>query len=241
MKRIVALILALILCFSLCACGGDTQKEETTKPELSMEEQLQGEWWCLNYQFDMGKVIDFENGEWSWSSPNGTITHKTTINDKEEVTEYKVHGLGDIFVMVSGDRTYVHRNTYEANPDDFATKEIEITTDNWKDYYQIYTHTSETFDVFGEKTGEEVSYSIGLKHVYSSRVLYGKSEVKFRFGDTDIVGDSVYKFGFDQYKYKIEDPTELPDATRVEGKITILDFQQANKDCKIFAVPFNYH
>lgn len=98
MKKVLALILALALCVSLCACGKTTdeygnivdkstakpnksQKSDTSMeviaeaepeqeedPLLEVEALLQGSWECYNEEHGFGEIFVFDNGQLKYTS-----------------------------------------------------------------------------------------------------------------------------------------------------------------------------
>lgn len=228
MKRFIALILAVLMCLSLCACGGGTKESETTLSEQeSLENELRGHWWCLNRNFDMGKDVSFDDGKWSYSAEKGTLTQLNEL-DVEDAKEYKVINHQGVYIMV-GDITYVHNSSYESNKEAFeaSTKTIELTKDNWTEYFQLYTGVREKFDKWGEKTGEETYYHYALKQVYYTRHLYGKSQIKLRAtisGSTnDFKGDSIGGLTIDYLNNELP-PIEEVEVEKLEGTLTYIDF-----------------
>lgn len=70
MKKALSLILALVLCLSLCACGGGEQNSETQAPEKTPETSILGKWFdvsdevnSLQFNEDKSAVMTTHGGE----------------------------------------------------------------------------------------------------------------------------------------------------------------------------------
>ena len=120
MKKVLSLILALVMCLSLCACGKGSQDAQSQMPNI------------------------FE------TSP----TLGGTCNDNTPPTE-------EPLIILDPKEGYYLIN--ESRFDEL-TETVELTTENWMEYLEVWSYTQETVqkDAFGEIVSIETCTSYYL-------------------------------------------------------------------------------
>lgn len=198
MKKALSLILALILCLSLCACGGgnntsDTQNkdnadispnENNNQADLgnsntsvsenpdSAEFLFWKQWTCYNLP-EFTTLFFYEDGSANYFS-EGENCNWTLQDDILEITGSKY--CSDTYKVIhSNGNYYLIGNTYTLIENyDLPTEEVAITTENWKDFFEIVEITSEyqEKDQFGDPVGEVITETrtfLQLKPEYAYR------------------------------------------------------------------------
>ena len=103
MKKIIALVLALILCLGLCACGssnvesdGATNKQDDTATTDTVAQEYVGEWKANVLKSNMGDVKTYEVAVIMLNT-DGTATYKgkaVTWEYKDNTIHLAVAGAG---------------------------------------------------------------------------------------------------------------------------------------------------
>ena len=119
MKKKLVLILATLVCISLCACGGSVKNQQLEKAEEDLLSQLTEE----QSRNDMDNVYK--------PSIKQEESGKEIVISKEELETYSEY--------------------------------IELTTENWNDYFEIVDEEFINKDIFGEETGRDILTFITLK------------------------------------------------------------------------------
>ena len=206
MKKLLALLLAAVMCLSLAACGGgetsntndnnetlgnnsatngtvgDTGNNNTENSAPNYKEILCGKIWnLLNYKYDFtsfgfnedGTCV-YHNAKWELSDNIVKITSDEETSNA--FNEYSIVESNDIYFLVSD--CYVY---YLGERSSLPIKKVEITSENWNEYFEIITDTIEEFDQFGEKTGEYTTNYLSLKEEYVSAFFPYESELLIRY------------------------------------------------------------
>ena len=242
MKKALSLLLALVLCLSLCACGSGTvspaedKSENTGDTAEKLEDKLAGMWYCLNFEYDFGLCLNADGTEdyynLNWTVSGDTVTF-TRIDDagKEHTHTYQLHCINGQYLMVGEGATYYHDSPNSAT-DALTFTPIELTVNNWQEYFEYQTHTTVQKDQFGEVTGESTAYFVRLKPEYYQRLQVNKSKVLIRYTTSDIndnldtacesqMCDTICFYGW----YLSSDPAEFPvEMVRIEGNISLANF-----------------
>lgn len=239
MKKYIALLLALAVALCLCACDKDSvpptggkKPSESPAPEKTLEEKLLGTWDCINHDTENNLCLELNDAAWMVSGDVVTVT-ETKENGTTETEEYKLHCLDGWYIMVGQYKTYAQVAYDKNDPLLFTT--IQITADNWQEYFELGSYTFTQFDAFGDPVGEYVSYHLRLKAEYLQRLLFDESEVTMRYAQqkkngqttiTDLLCTTRGTSGNDFFYYGIyvEDPAEYSfEMVRVQGSICLVN------------------
>lgn len=172
MRKMLCLLLAFILCLSLCACG------ETEKPD--------------------------------GDSTTGDMTPDEGTNETK----------GEAMVLRDEENGYSFINQARFHE---LVEEVELTTENWLDYLEVYSYTEEKVekDAFGEIVSTDTStyYTLGAKNnrYYHLRrfVIEWKDKAT---GELEIhEGEIVEKENFDLEQYE---------CTRIKGTLYLIDIPE---------------
>ena len=127
MKKAVSLILALVMCLSLCACGGGSVEPTTEKsPEITaVEEAILGQWvnkdnpiYGFLFTEDNGGVSTDPDREapitWFFDAEaDAYVIIPEGAGENDEVPSIRLEVVDDILCFQLGDYTYVNSETYE--------------------------------------------------------------------------------------------------------------------------------
>lgn len=231
MKKILALLLAAVICLSLVACGGgetpntndnnetpgnnsatngavgdtgnnntvgDASNNNTESNAPNYTEILCGKIWSLlNYKYDFISLgfnedgtCEYYNAKWELSDNIVKITSDEETSNA--FNEYSIVESNGIYFLVSD--CYVY---YCGDRSSLPIKKVEITSENWNEYFEIITDTIEEYDQFGEKTNEYTRNYFSLKAEYVNSFSPYDSELLIRFsasGDSEIDdrGDGIW-------------------------------------------------
>ena len=208
MKKILIVLLASVMCLSLFACGneiapeikddGTTQQEEQIgsnnsdkitndnddKSETNLKSVLMnmGAYWSYVNCPTMGHGFS-ENGTVSGPDGNGTwelVDNIVTVTLEGKAPEaYEIKNINGAYYLAGE-----HDMLYGVNtmPDDIPFKEVEITLENWQEYFEFASATKEITDVFGQPTGElEKVNCLKLKDEYFKEFVRHNSDVRMKF------------------------------------------------------------
>ena len=258
MKKALSLLLALVLCLSLCACGGgntdttnptngeasnpntDTNTSTDNTTENNAEQVVDYTSILCNDTFwsqinGMGMLYFNTDGttgtskSGTWSVDGNTLTLTTKAGNKE-IDEIKI--INDVCFLI-GD-TYTYRDP-RPNKNNYPVKSVEITMDNWQEYFEFATKTRETvvYDVFGEPTGEVEVYEIkvlAVKDEHFCALLPGRSEVALRYSiggeeqeaklDDICEGNGIFYFGISNITNEEDTPFEM---IKIQGTLCFVD------------------
>ena len=196
MKKAVSLILALALCLSLCACGGGgnstdtpTTTDEATETNISnplLDVMNDRTWYFL--QFNDSEMLTSSDGTcvkdsffWkgTWQLDNDTITmvmgDSTTLGYPPKTMQFKLIEHNGVYFLIGED------GTLSSVPlDNLTTKTVDMTLENWENYFEITTYSHEVKDMFGEVQETEKRALIKIKDEYLNKLVVPKSQVLFR-------------------------------------------------------------
>ena len=220
MKKAISLLLALVMCLSLCACGGgetpnsnndtfdnnsatngtggdttnnstvgETNDNNTESNTPDYKEILCGKIWSLlNYKYDFSSFGFNEDGTCAYHNAKWELCDNIVkITSDEETSnafnEYSIVESNGLYFLVSD--CYVY---YLGDHSSLTIQKVEITSENWNEYFEIITDTIEEYDQFGEKTNEYTRNYFCLKEEYIHSFSPYDSELLIRFsgaGDSD--------------------------------------------------------
>ena len=203
MKKLLALLLAAVMCFSLAACGGnkpantETNLEshgnitadgnnedsttEVTTEQIDYKTILMngGAFWSYTNHTYMTAFCEdstTKNPDGVWAL-NGNIV-ECTLDDGSTAT-YEIKELNGLYYLV-GERDIMYGGNII--PSEIPAKSVEITLDNWQEYFELGSASCEVIDQFGEPTGEtNTSHFLRLKDEYYRYLIESNSEVLLRF------------------------------------------------------------
>ena len=256
MKKALSLILALVLCLSLCACGGGNKPANTeTNPKNpeniatdSSNENNTTE--ATNTQIDYKAILINGSAFWGYTnhsymtafcedgttlSPDGTWVLdgnvvKCTWNNGSADT-YEIKELKGVYYLV-GERDTMYSDI-QIHYSEIPARSVEITLDNWQEYFEFGTGSCEVLDQFGEPTGEtRSSHFLRLKDEYYRYLIESGSEVLLRFyingNERDRKLNGTYSdktihtwyFGFDGVEVGETDVFEM---IKIQGTLYFID------------------
>lgn len=169
---------------------GDANNNNTESNAPNYTEILCGKIWnLLNYKYDFYSLgfnedgtCEYYNAKWELSD---NIVKITSDEDTSNAfNEYSIVESNGIYFLVSD--CYVY---YLGDRSSLPIKKVEITSENWNEYFEIITDTIEEYDQFGEKTNEYTRNYFSLKKEYVNSFFPYDSELLIRFsgsGDSEI-------------------------------------------------------
>ena len=210
-KKIFALLLAVLLCLSLFACGekvpvddsGNGQQENNEQQQPTLEEILcTGEWYYLGLRTPGGLVFD-EDGTIS----GGTWTLRDTTLDcvwkSGTTTQFELRNIKGAYFMTDEDGITLYN--YSTKPADWYSLGlmiVDVRCSSWEDHLEVVC-------VDGQ-------YRLQLKKQYMQALLANpdnNSYLEITYSQGSRQGVQV-KMTFDAgpngYYIEIENPAEVP-------------------------------
>lgn len=246
MKKILVMLLLVSMSFSTVACGGNdsvTNHESTNAVNQENNENTSN-------NSDSESYIDYEeillaDGDF-WEGLHGFPLHPicfledyTCINDMVEIgtwkltgttvtiledditTSYEIKDVNGEYLLV-GDYDIFY-NLSNADEIDIPIKEVEVTIDNWQDYFEVCSYSTE----YGEK------YRLKLRDEYFKKFIYNLrldiiSYTNLQYEISDIEMEYGY-LSFDENSGPVYFGCEVdePDfeMTKIQGTLYFIDIE----------------
>lgn len=196
MKKLIALLLAAIMCFSLVACGGgetsntDSNNEpqtsgNTDNGETELLTYIYGEWKPLlkhdeavltSVSISEEKIIDIDNSSFSWEldyiKDSGARFNVLENESKVGYFELIISENADIELrlnMDAFDNTYYPDGTVILYKPSYY-EVISVNAENVYEYFELQDFWTESRNAFGELTNVRIDTSLVLKEQYYSRL-----------------------------------------------------------------------
>lgn len=240
MKQITALLLAILLCISMTACGGGDESAPETKPAGSaptnnagtdsgadenvdpnveaVKAALVGTWLPDGYgenqetaellKFNEDGTVEMLGATYTWEVKSAGAQDSARIalydgetcfyNAKYSVKDGVCNHLSLESVKGSGDKYKLEKIGYHREAD---YKVIEITLENYKDYFEVKEFVSETKDAFGDRTKIAIHTGIVLKEEFgkvAATLSHTALEYTFDRNDYEVTADKTtgeYNYG----------------------------------------------
>ena len=195
MRKVLSLILALVLCFGLCACGGEnttennqiTENQEDTLTETNGDNTFlsvvrEQHWYTLASESELVTLSDgtcetnyLWFGKWQLEDDIITMEMEESLFGPAKTMQFKIKECNDVYFLI-GDC-----GTFSSLPiDALPKKTIDITLENWADYFELSITPYEWKDAFGEVTSKTQYLSIKLKEEYITSCVLYESQAIFR-------------------------------------------------------------
>lgn len=235
MKKFFAFVLVLVMCLSVSACSVSVNMEQDSgndnarnSTEVNFEELLLncGVYWG-RVNRNMVGVAFLSDGttiapEGTWQLDGDTVN---CVWVDGGTASYVFRELNGVYYLV-GDDMVMYSDMYVV-PNEIPSKAVEITLDNWQEYFE-FTHESEkVFDQFGDATGEiRENYYLELKPEYDRLLVGRNSEVLIRYTqngderDACLRGWTIDYFGEHNIRNDAEHVFEM---IKVEGTLYFID------------------
>lgn len=193
MKRLIALLLAIALCLCLAACGGGDKSSATgdkpsangdkpgqtqgNDPAAGIKEDLLGRW--LPHGYTRGensdKLADFREdgtvviGEktLTWEIVEDSVIYINDGEDRLYLAEFTAAEDGQpSFLRLYRYKTATTTSVWCEYYKESDYTKLEITAENWQDYFEVQEFSTLVKDAFGEITKIEVYRAFALKDSY---------------------------------------------------------------------------
>ena len=188
MKRLIALLLAMALCLCLAACGGgdkpsaDGDKPNQTQgndPAAGIKKSLAGKW--LPHGYTRGensdKLADFREdgtvviGEktLTWEIVEDSVIYINDGEDRLYQAEFTAAEEGQpSFLRLHRFKTATTTTVWCEYYKESDYTKLEITAENWQDYFEVQEFPTLVKDSFGEVSKIEVYRALVLKESYGA-------------------------------------------------------------------------
>ncbi len=186
MKKIFALILAVVMCCSLAACGGDdtqnngenVQQEQTDNKndkEINIKKvNVVGAWMNVASTSHGMKMVLSEDGkgyvtlveeneDLTWERIDDD-TLSVTANGKELLFEI---GASDGIVELIWKGTFSRYTMVSEADYNNMIEAVEITAENWQEYFEVKPYAEPRKDDFGDVTDVTIGAALVLKDKYA--------------------------------------------------------------------------
>lgn len=189
MKRIMIVLLAIVILLSCVACDNNSPKDGDNDTKIVSE--YMGEWKAnslksrdndeitykvatITLQEDGTCIYKGESAKWEYVAElnqfiftldrNGVSgTLEIAEENGKTVLKYNTEIYYRPTDFIAKEKEYINvGNTYSCK------KEIEITLDNWDQYFEIVENTDWRKNAFGEAENLNISYSFKLKDEYQT-------------------------------------------------------------------------
>ena len=212
MKKIFVMLLAMLLCLSLVACGGKEPTGNTgDDPEeelLTMEGLLcTGEWYYMNMLINVGMIFEADGtiGGGTWTL-NGTVLD--CVWKDGSTTRFEIREVNGVHFMTDEEGITVYHGMSKPDWNAFGLMPIQVRQDHL-----------EVVLVNGE-------YHLQLKKQYMQAMYVHREscyvDICYSQGDTQNVQKQLM-FDFSNYYIKIENPNDVPlEITDCTGVIYVL-------------------
>lgn len=235
MKKMFALVLVVVMCLSVCACSvsanrgqdsGDDNSGNGSAVDLEKLLLNGGAFWCRanRHMVGVGFLSDGTTvePEGTWQLDGDTVN---CVWAEGGTASYVFRELNGVYYLV-GDDMVMFSDAYVV-PDEIPSRAVEITLDNWQEYFAFTHETEEVLDQFGDATGEiRENYYLELKPEYDRLLVEENSEVLIRYTqngderDACLRGWTIDYFG----EYNIRNDAEYSfEMIRVEGTLYFID------------------
>ena len=231
MKKVISLLMVLGMCIAFCACGNSAtadpesthENDSTVADEPDFVEVLMNSgvtWGYVNRMAGYGFIEDgtttSENETWTLDGDTVKITRENGAVDAYRFVELN----GVYYLMGERDTMY---SEVRIRYDEIPRRAVEITLDNWQEYFEMYQGSEELFDQFGEPTGEIREYDhLRLKDECSRIFLYDESEVLLRYTQNGSEHDARIDDGHTYID--LGDLTEYPlEMVKIQGTLYFVD------------------
>lgn len=179
MKKLFSLILVLVMCVSLCACGvsGQAESSNTTENVISMmKTDVVGTWIDIDPTSFGMKIVIAEDGtgtvttadeviDLDWERTVDTLT--IFANSKEYVFEMDISD-GIVELLWQGE--FIHHKMVSEQDYNRLIEIVEINTDNWQDYLEVKPFVRPRTDASDEISDLMVGCALALNDEYAGRI-----------------------------------------------------------------------
>ena len=228
MKKAISLLLALVLCLSLCACGGGNDTPETTPnaenettphveenteiEESEIGKDVLGKWFVVDSTVslsfnDDGTGIRVQDGQevpLSWKYD--TEANCYIIDILGAIITGKIETVDGIEQLTFENSLCVRSENYTAPTTqtdvDVQYRIVEITMDNWMEYFEFVFIEDWQVNGFGESEGYSCEYRLKLRDEYASKINLQKLAITVEVAYKDVV--SYATFDFEKMEYTID-------------------------------------
>ncbi len=186
------------------------------------------------------------NMSWGEDSYDSNFGYKdNTISLDNPVMELKINEINGITHLISEE--YNMDFVSEADSAAFTPVDIEITLDNWQEYFEMKEVNSITVNDFGEVSYVQPSIGIFLKDEHYSRLLenYWDMEISFELS-YDETAFKVLNCAPDDYKYEFagqyeREPVTPPSWWELETGCTVIGKVYDNRNSDWIAEQSPFH
>lgn len=237
MKRILIALLAVVMLFSFSACNNDSQKDNGGDKQ-SVSDYM-GDWKANSLKsrdndeitYKVATITLQEGGTCIYKGESAKWEYVADLNqfiftlDKNGVS-------GTLEIAEENGNTVLKYNTeIYYRPSDFAVKdkeyvyegntysckkEIEITLDNWEQYFEIVENTDWRKNAFGEAENLNISYDFKVKDEYKNTIAANDTEIAVEIHADKILIDIDLDLSAERFTY-LDEVNETYDFNTIES------------------------
>lgn len=243
MKKAITLILTITLCLSLCACGkaGDYEAAVALMDAGNYEEAIVAFTELGDYEDSAQKLEECENilayaeaiALFEAEQYEDALAIFTALGDYQDSLEKKLECENALAyqnaldLIASGDyenayTTLVGLGDYKDVPELLTHfKEVEITTENWSEYFVVVEEPEYIKNDFNENVDIQFAYYLTLNEDTDNRIFKpSESKVIFEFTYDTVIKDVQFEKAIDKYEVLPANPIFSTDVYREISTLT---------------------
>lgn len=250
MKKILVMLLVASMSFSVVACANEndslTNNESTNLINQDSDESStnisddetendytqiiseESSYWLSFKEGNMGFVF-FEDNSCQDAMTRGELgtweindNMLTIISEDNDSTCYEIKEINGVCFIIGNNEIFYNGNLDES---EFPIKEVEITIDNWQEYFEISTWTAENVDAFGEVTETSECY-LKLKDEYFKYLINScgslRSEIALKKSSNT---NATYMHLWNNFSVFGEPWGETYELVKIQGTLYFIDIE----------------
>lgn len=188
MKKIIALLLVAVMCFSLAACGGDNEASNNNDKEIDIKKVDVVGTWKNTSSKDHGFVMTINEdgtGTIILGEQELTITWEKTdeeimCNTGSKELTFKIRANNGVVEMIYNDGYYVVVSEQDYNN---MIEVVELTVENFNDYFDWKPYAEPRTNDFGEIEDLMMYCTVVLKDEYANKFVASIGAVEFEYSE----------------------------------------------------------
>ena len=191
MKKIIALLLAVVMCFSLSACNSEnkTDNNNNSDKEINIKKvEVVGTWINTASTSHGMKMVLAEDGTGSVTLGDEVLElvweriddDTLTINADSKELVFEM-GVSNGIVELLWQGVFSHYTMVSEQDYINMIEVVEITADNWQNYFEIESFVKPQTDDFNDIIDLYIGHALVLKDEYASKISAADCAIEYSF------------------------------------------------------------